>query len=402
MNEIQSYIIKNLNYSLRGKKMDIPLNTNIDWNEVIEECRQHQISSLVYSGISKESLKNIDKNTLDKWKRETFMSGVYQINHIKQISSILNIFNDNNIPVIVLKGLVVRDLYPKSELRTMGDADILVHENDLDNVVNILQDEGYIEHSRIEYHIEFSRGNSHIEVHWTLANEEIFDGIVEFKDETWARVIDIKVGESNSLSMCDEDLLLYLCIHMAKHFIDSGFGIRQVCDVLLLVEKRGQYIDWDSFVTRTKRSGVYKFTMSIFAICNKLFEMSIPDELKEGFVEFNDKYLDELIDLIWANGVHGKKNKAEIIARQLIKEENNKKNNWIGRIKKIYFPTGNSLSNRYSYAKKNRLLISIAWIHRILNVMFRKDYSIQDKIKISLHGSKISKQHDELLSWLEL
>lgn len=402
MNEIQSYIIKNLNYSLRGKKMDIPLNTNINWNEVIEECRQHQISSLVYSGISKESLKNIDKNTLDKWKRETFMSGVYQINHIKQVSNVLSTLNTNNIPVIVLKGLVVRDLYPKSELRTMGDADILVHENDLDNVVNILQEEGYIEHGRNAFHIEFSRGNSHIEVHWTLANEEMFDGIVEFKDETWERAIDVNVGESKSLSMCDEDLLLYCCIHMAKHFINSGFGIRQVCDVLLLVEKRGQHIDWDSFVNRTKRSGVYKFTMSIFAICNKLFEISIPDELKEGFVEFNDKYLDELIDLIWANGVHGKKNKADIRVKQLMKVEDNKKDSWIRRIKVMYFPTGEGLAERYSYAKKNKTLLPIAWIHRILNAIFRQDYSIYDKVKISVYGSQIYKNHSKLLSWLDL
>ena len=102
MNEIQSYIIKNLNYSLRGKKTDIQLNTNINWNELVEECQQHQISSLVYSGIPKKSLKNIDNDILEKWKRETFMSGAYQINHIKQISGVLSIFNTNNIPVIAL------------------------------------------------------------------------------------------------------------------------------------------------------------------------------------------------------------------------------------------------------------------------------------------------------------
>lgn len=401
MNEIQSYIIKNLNYSLRGKKTDIPLNTNINWNEVIEECRQHQISSLVYSGISKESLKNIDKNTLDKWKRETFMSVVYQINHIKQISNVLSILNTNNIPVIVLKGLVVRDLYPKSELRTMGDADILVHEKDLNKVNDILINLGYIKKQSHTFHTVYIKGNSHIEVHWTLANEEMFNGIAEFKDETWERAIDVNVGESKSLSMCDEDLLLYCCIHMAKHFINSGFGIRQVCDVLLLVEKRGQYIDWNSFVNRSKRKGVYKFTMSIFAICNRLFEMRIPDELKE-FIEFDNVYLDELIDAIWKSGVHGKRNKVWILTRQVTREGKRLKNNWIGRIKKIYFPNGNSLSERYSYAKNNKVLLPVAWIHRILNAMFRKGYSISDKIRLFLYGSSISKRHGELLKWLEL
>ena len=47
------------------------------------------------------------------------------------------IFNKNNIPVIVLKGLVVRDLFPNPTLRTMCDADILVKEKDLENVIQM-------------------------------------------------------------------------------------------------------------------------------------------------------------------------------------------------------------------------------------------------------------------------
>ena len=374
MNEIQSYIIKNLNYSLRGRKTDIPLNTNINWNEVIEECRQHQISSLVYSGISKESLKNIDKNTLDKWKRETFMSGVYQINHIKQISNVLSILNTNNIPVIVLKGLVVRDLYPKSELRTMGDADILVHDNDLDKVSSILTGIGYIEHSRTEYHIDFCRENSHIEVHWTLASEEIFDGIVEFKNELWERAVEVNIGDSKALSMCDEDLLLHLCIHMAKHFRNDGFGIRQVCDVMLVVEQRWKFIDWDSFIIKAKRSKIDKFTMSIFVICNKLFGMSIPNELEKYKVR-GDKYINLIVEAIFANGVHGHRDEIANRAKSMAYEKDNKKVNRISSFRRIYFPYSDKLGYKYMYAKKYKLLLPVAWIHRLINAIFRTDYS---------------------------
>ena len=401
MNEIQSYIIKNLNYSLRGKKMDIPLNDEFNWAELIEECRQHQILSLVYSGISKESLKNIDNNTLEKWKKETFMSGVYQINHIKQISNVLNIFDANNIPVIVLKGLVVRDLYPKSELRTMGDADILVHDKDLDKVSSILTDIGYVEYNRNAFHIEFCKGNSYIEVHWTLANENIFDGVVEFKNELWERAVEVNIVDSKALSMCDEDLLLYLCMHMAKHFIDGGFGIRPVCDVMLVVEQRGKFIDWNSFIIKAKRIKIDKFIMSIFAICNKLFSMNIPTELEKYKVR-EDKYINLIIEAIFENDVHGYKDKITAIAKSVSYENDSKKLSDRATFRRLYFPSIEKLSDRYRYAKKYKLLLPVAWIHRLIKAMFRKDYSLSDKVKLSMQGANISKKHSELLNWLEL
>lgn len=401
MNEIQSYIIKNLNYSLRGKKTDIQLNTNINWNELVEECQQHQISSLVYSGIPKKSLKNIDNDILEKWKRETFMSGAYQINHIKQISGVLSIFNTNNIPVIALKGLVVRDLYPKSELRTMGDADILVHEKDLDKVSSILTGIGYVEHSRNAFHIEFCKENSYIEVHWTLANETMFDGIAEFKNELWERAIEVNVGDSTALSMCDEDLLLHLCIHMAKHFINGGFGIRQVCDVMLVVEQRWKFIDWNSFIIKAKRSRIDKFTMSIFAICNKLFEMSIPDEL-ENYKVKEDKYINLIIDAIFSNGVHGHRDKMATRAKSLAYENDRKKVSGLASFRRVYFPSIEKLGDKYDYAKKYKILLPIAWLHRFMNTVFRNDYSVVDKLRLFIQGAGISKKHSELLSWLDL
>lgn len=401
MNKAQEYIVQILNHSIHNKKIELDTNEDISWKDILEECKSHNIESLVYYGIHSNTLKTIDKDILELWKKQTFMSNVYQINHIKQISNVLSIFNDKNIPVIVLKGLVIRDLYPKSELRTMGDADILVHEKDMEIVINILNSLGYEEEGRNTYHIEFEKGNSHIEVHWLLTNEGMFKGMDELNNDIWSNTKEVKIGDSNALSMCDEDLLLYLLIHMAQHFICSGFGIRQVCDVLLLVEQRSKFIDWNSFMIKAKRNGIDKFTMSIFAICNKLFGMSIPDELEQYKIR-EEKNINLIIDAIFANGVHGYSDKIAIRAKQLAYENNNNKASIIASFRCVYFPSSDKLGDKYGYAKKYKLLLPVAWIHRFVNTIFRKDYSVSDKIKLSMQGSNISKKHSELLSWLEL
>ena len=401
MNKVQENIVEILKYSIHNKKIELNKKENVLWHEVFEECKKHNIEALVYYGIHLNTLKNIDRDIIERWKKQTFMSNVYQINHINQISNILSILKDKDIPVIVLKGLVIRDLYPKSELRTMGDADILVHKKDIDKVINILNNLGYEEEDRHDPHIEFMKNNSKIEVHWSLTNEGMFNGMDEFNHEIWLNSIEVKIGDSAALSMCNEDLLLYLCIHMAKHFKYSGFGIRQLCDVLCLVEKCGNSINWDSFMKKAKRSGIDKFSICIFSICNKLFEMSIPDELEYFYIE-EDEYLDLIINNIFYNGVHGKKDKVESRVKMLSNNNDICKTNFLISFKNIYFPHSEKLGKRYEYAKKNKAFLPIAWIHRIINTIFRTDYSLSDKINLSIKSTGISKKHSELLNWLEL
>lgn len=399
MNKTQEYIVEILNHSIHNKKIELDKNEDISWKDILEECKSHNIEALVYYGIHSNTLKTIDKEILESWKKQTFMSNIYQINHIKQISNILSIFNGKNIPVIVLKGLVIRDLYPKSELRTMGDADILVHEQDLNKVKEILKDMEYEEVCRHGFHIVFCKGNSHIEVHWTISDEEIWIGLNEFTDEVWNNAIEVNVEDSKSLSMNYEDLLFHLIIHKANHLKSSGFGIRQICDVALLVDKKREYINWNEFINKLKRSKIDKFAMIILEICNKLFEIEFPKELEYMRVK-NEIYTDILIDIIFLNGVHGKKEIISSVAKYF--SDSNQKNNFITGFINMYFPSQDKLTNRYSYAKNNKLFLPIAWIHRLLNAIFRRDFRLSEKVKISIQGSDISKRYGELLNWLEL
>ncbi len=74
----------------------------------------------------------MNSEILNYLKKTTFFSGVQQLNHIKEVSRILQRFQNEQIDILVLKGLVIRDLYPIPTLRTMSDADIVVIEENLE------------------------------------------------------------------------------------------------------------------------------------------------------------------------------------------------------------------------------------------------------------------------------
>ena len=134
MNLIQEQIIDLLNASIHNTVPKLDYSKNVEWDNLINEANAHSITGLLYPALKNIKDNNISKEVIDKLKRYTFNEAIGQSNHIKRTAEILSLFNENNIPVIVLKGLVVREYYPKPDLRTMCDSDVIIHKNDLERV----------------------------------------------------------------------------------------------------------------------------------------------------------------------------------------------------------------------------------------------------------------------------
>lgn len=399
MNLAEKQVVNFLNDAMRGRKVGIDRDTYINWEKVIDELKAHKIEALIYSAIKKDTISNIDEALLNEWKKNTFNSGVFQLNHIKQVEHVLNLFNTNNIPVIVLKGLVIRDLYPRPELRTMCDADILVHKEDLDKVRNLLMSIGYTETESSDVHLNFFRGGTHVEVHWIITKEHYFEEIPKLEEEIWRNAVEVKVGNSKALSMGNEDLVMHLCLHMAAHLIDRGFGIRQVADLVLFVEQRGYETNWDKFLENVRLCGIETFSKVIFALSKELFNLEIPKQIE---CEIDNDIINTLANDIFSSGVHGKRDMASLFAKELAYDSNDKDVGTINRYMRFLFPEVDSMSEKYNYAKKYKVLSPVAWGHHICSGVFNKDYSIKDKVKFTTSSVSISQKRNDLIKDLEL
>ena len=94
---------------------------------------------------------------------------------------------------------------------------------------------------------------------------------------------------------------------------------------------------------------------------------------------------------------------ASIFAKQLANEvTDDGKNSLIIRYIKFLFPKVDTMSDKYNYAKKYRILTPLAWIHHFCSGVFHKDYRAKDKIKFALSSVNISKKHNALIKELDL
>lgn len=407
MNNSQVQIIKLLNLAIHGEKLK-DLKKISKWDEIIEEAKAHEISALIYSSIyGVKSLEGLNKKRLDYWKQTTFLTGIGGMAHYNQVGKLLKNFNEENIDVIVLKGLVVRELYPKPEFRTMGDADLLVHEEDLERVTILLQGLGYkLEECEDEHgaHIVFSHEKyRHVEVHWTLVNDDYFLGTKEFEKSIWENSMKINIGEAEVLSLGWEDLALHLCLHMAVHIVWGGFGLRQLCDLVLLVEQKGNEINWGSFMVKGIECGAEKFILAIFKCCEKLFNMEIPNEV-ENSGSVDENLIEDLIQNIFNSGVFGKKDIIGTLGADFAysKDEKEKKRSISEKYLELVFPKVENMSEKYQYAQNNKILTPIAWAHHLGAGVFNKDYSLKSKIRFFTKSVSVSKKKRELLEDLNL
>ena len=409
MDNTQKQIIYMLSAAIRKKNVKFRSDEKINWNEVLEESEAHKVTPLIYSSINRaEALNIMDESTLSTLKKNVFKSSITQSSHIKNVASVLERFNNAGIPIIVLKGLVVRDYYPIPDLRTMCDADVLVHEEDLEKVSALMISLGFNQIKEKDdhgAHIVFYKGSTVFEVHWTLINDRFFKGDKSFEDKLWDDAMDVTVGGVKTKSLSLEDLAVHLCTHMAVHLAYSGFGVRQLTDLVVLVEKKGHLIDWKAFLNKSKECGVYTFAIAIFNICNRLFDMEMPKEIK-GEKNIKNKYIEQLIQDIFDSGVHGKKSNDRVFAAEFAFDQGEGAADGsvsiIKKFMKLLFPPIRQMSDKYNYAKKFILLAPIAWIHHLIEGILNKDYNFSSKMKMATSTVSVANKRNKLPKELEL
>lgn len=404
MKGYQKVIINILKASIHGQKFKYEKN-NINWPILIKEAREHDISSLIYYSLDRNYFKNIDVEILKEWKKEVLLMNLVQRNHINNISNIVDDLNKQGIEIIVLKGIVLREFYPKPELRTMGDGDILIKKGDYDKVSNYLVSKGYraIEEEKHPVHQGFlCKGKLEIEVHWKLINNKYFNGQVEeFENNLWNNCIEVNVNESKTKMLSINDFLLHMCLHMAVHAKYKGFGLRQLYDLSVFIRDKYEEVDWDGFIKKADQYKMLKFTRGLIFLCSKLFEIKIPKKIMNNNI-ISNKELDLLLESILGAGVYGTKEGLDdfhILYRYGTNESHVESN--LLRIIKFLFPSKDEMPLRYYYLKKYNFLLPIAWIHRAFRGIYVK-YGFIDIFKNARKSIDLGEQRNKLIKSFEL
>jgi hypothetical protein len=179
------------------------------------------------------------------------------------LGEVAGAFESRGVPFILLKGEALsKGLYPGDGLRPYGDLDLLIRPETYDAAKEILIGLGFrlrpsaseAEKRQLFGEIEFDRGGPitvTVDLHWDTLMASWEPGSLFNGDEVWSSLDRISLGSRVLPVLRGELLLLYLCVHFAFHHVFDG--LLWLCDLVLLLGREADRIDWDRLIAMAGR-----------------------------------------------------------------------------------------------------------------------------------------------------
>ncbi len=390
-----------LKTALRGGKM--PCDTKIsceDMDEIIRLAELHKVLPMIFDSVY--PVCPYDEATQEALRRRVRLIVMQQTLRTQRFLELYKKLQLDGLEPVVVKGIICRSLYPAPDFRPSADEDLFIFPKDSELYEKALAESGFRQQEkRSESYYEtsyFSDDGFHLEVHTSLFSTEIeyFDVFNIVFDGAQNRAVYTQLDSVNIRTLSPTDNLLFLILHSLKHFVHSGVGIRQVCDIILFAESFGEDIDWTRVVSVLKGLGAENYTAGLFGIGERHLGLDVnksryPQELQGLCTDDEILLRDILCAGIYGGSTMSRRHSGGITLSAVQGDKNS--------LAHRLFPSGKSLDSRFEYAKKNPLLLPVAWVHRLMKYMTEVDKSSENTPAESL---RTGRERIELLRGLGL
>ena len=408
MNKIDVVFLEIIKNAVNGKKTEtVPELSKDEWQQLFILAEKHSLLPLFYESVyNLQQLKTLDAPFVFAAKKKVMNQVLMQTVRTGEFLSLYKKLRQNDIKAIVIKGITLRNLYPKPDHRPSSDEDVLIEKEKYPECHKILEEFGMqtAENDEVRedsYEVPYRKNGSplYIELHKYLfpPESEAYGDLNRFFENAFARASEEKVDGNIIYTLNYTDNLFYLICHAFKHFLHSGFGIRQVCDIVTYANKYGKNIDWLWVYDNCSTINALYFAASIFKIGSKYLNFDIE---KSAFSEeWQNIEVDEeamLTDLI-SGGLYGasdmsRKHSSNITLDAVVAGKKGKRK--ANSVLLSLFPAKEKLENRYQYLKNRPYLLPLAWAERI--VKYSKETRIIKNNKAA-DSLKIGSERVELL-----
>ncbi len=329
------------------------LDESFDFEAAYSFAQQRQITPLIYYGaVNKPQFINtlIGK----KFFKSTMNMSFYCGEQDEIIGSLRRAFKENEIEHLLVKGTVIRSLYPYPEMRLMSDADILIKEEEYTKIKPIMESLGFCEEYESDHELVWKKNGFSVELHKRLVpsyNKDYY----EYFGDGW-KLAKIKDEDSGAYLMTEEDSFIYSFVHYAMHYRNGGIGVKHVTDFYVIMEKNPS-LDFGYIENELKKLELLEFWKNT----KKLLD-----------VWFNGAEADEMTDFmttkIFDSGAYGThENK---VLSEAVRTANTGKGMKIKRIFRLIFPGYSAMCQKYRFLKRVPILLPFMWIIRWFQILF--------------------------------
>ena len=267
---------------------------------------------------------------------------------------------------MMLKGCVLKSLYPKIGMRQMADNDIYFDWSRSDDVRTIMENLGFetITFGTETYGHDTYHKNPvcNFEMHRALFGPAADNLLYEYYRNLESRMIPDR-DRKYRCHLSDDDFYVYMIAHEYKHYSGGGTGIRSLLDTYVCLRKLNP--DLEYVCTETEKLGISGFEETNRMLALHLFEDS-PLSSEEQ----------EMFDYILSSGTYGS-------LQNSVRNQIEKRGRW-GYLRSRLTLPWDVMKSRYPVLVKIPVLYPFCWMHRLIYGFFTNRRVVMYQLKAAL------------------
>ena len=366
----------------RGKALQ-KLPDDLDWARIERLANEQAVQTLLGYALRLSPFlpcpDDLRKRLVGQMRQAAFSNNAWKVSILRLIQQL----NDAGIPALLIKGYAVADCYAAPDCRMSGDTDLLIEPKNEKRACAFMKANGFaVERRWTNGHHDVCRHPQLgcVELHVMLYDEIVEDvwfGRMDGREFVSEPAIEVATQDGSYRTLGYTDHMIFLMLHLIKHFILTGMSLRMMLDVALFFSHHAERIDsarfWKTVESLKYGTIAQSILWAMVRYCG-IEAASIPG-LCEACPEQVDMILDDLENGGWLGKIDEKAREEGWYEynRQLLMKNRSKAQyllfmlRWkIGAYLKALFPSRKTLAIRYPCVQKSTLLIPLVWLHRLI------------------------------------
>ena len=341
----------------------LPLPADFTAEQLSEPVKRHHMATLIYDGAVRCGMDR-GEPVMQQLFRQYCRGLLKSEKQMAQLQRVFGAFEAGGIDYMPLKGCRMKALYPKPELRVMGDADVLIRLEQRERIREIMEVLGFQNPSESDHEIVWKNEGLYLELHKRLIpsyNKDFFawygDGWQLAEEKTGCRY-----------EMTPENAWIFQFTHFAKHYRDGGIGCRHVVD--LWVYRRANAGMEEAYIrSRLEQLQLLAFYENILRLLDVWFADGEADE-KTDFIT----------DFIFASGSWGDMSTRvlSVGVRDGGQDRSTAKSR-LGWVRAVVFPGVQTLKGKYTVLQKAPWLLPGVWAVRPFYKLLREREDVEKR-----------------------
>lgn len=240
---------------------------------VFAMAKQHAVLSFLYDELAENEA--LQQPLREQWIRSCRQTVLQSFRLLFLTKYAVQLLEKEGILVVVLKGAAAAASYPQPELRKSGDIDLLVPDaQEWERACVLLEKDGFVkaEEQHANHHLVL-RSPEGIEIEVHSAFSEPFDNV---KMNQYME----KVMTASAQHVVHREIMgvplpvlarpwhaYQLLLHMLQHFLRSGFGVKLLCDWVVLWQEDWTEEERETLHRLVRNSRIEGFAEMITSLC---------------------------------------------------------------------------------------------------------------------------------------